>query len=198
MTRSNIDAGYIILNDNWPNDIDGISREIPLDGFLGAIHHNVVAPCYKIGEKRQPYDERSRGYTTFVYSQLGAQLATSYVVAKGSLVALHLASPQTWYAMSNIGTVATDPYPLNAVYPNLAAVCISAMTTAYYGWFWCGGVCPKSYVPGMDTADIPTDTSVVAGGCVAVYTAGTNDVLALKLADSAAETRAGIALAADD
>ena len=47
-----------------------------------------------------------------------------------------------------------------------AAVMVLSMTTAYYGWFWTGGVCPSDKAPNLaaNTETIITQTNDVTGG----------------------------------
>jgi|GEM_PF-3027812 len=47
-----------------------------------------------------------------------------------------------------------------------AVVAISAMTDAYYGWFWSGGVCPEWLVSGLGGTYV-TNGDVIAGPIIA-------------------------------
>jgi len=53
-----------------------------------------------------------------------------------------------------------------------AVITISAMTDDYYGWFWCGGVCPEFMVSGMG-GTYATDGNVEIGPIASVGLSGT-------------------------
>jgi hypothetical protein len=88
------------------------------------------------------------------------------------------------------------------------AVALSAMTTGYYGWFWCGGVCPVDSVSGLGGSYV-TDGTVAAGSgfcgvANASATSSNGDKIILKLVSLAHATgtltqtyAAGISLIAD-
>jgi hypothetical protein len=72
------------------------------------------------------------------------------------------------------------------------------MTNAYWGWWWCGGVCPSKLVPAMLTA---TSVSVSDGITAGEYlvTADSSNVLGLEgYANTAVTPIIGFALAADN
>jgi len=155
------------LYDNFP----GVAKaeEKPVDGFTGSYHHNQAYERYRAGEKICVYDDISKGWATFVYLKLVDQLATSYVLAAGNLVGVYTTTP-LYYEVSN---------DQSGVYMNQGAVALSAMTTTYWGWFWCGGVCPQSHVTALATATIPTDGNIAAGSSAILGDSGANNVLGL-------------------
>ena len=64
-------------------------------------------------------------------------------------------------------TVTNDPDSNLAISTSRIAITISAMTDAYFGWFWTGGVCPEEYVSGLG-GNYKTDGTVVIGSMMAV------------------------------
>jgi len=71
-------------------------------------------------------------------------------------------SQTLWYRVTN------DPDDcVIATGSLLAAVALSAMTNERWGWFWCGGICPESFVSGLGgnyetDGDIPSAAALVA------------------------------------
>ena len=127
----------------------------PTDGFTGALSHNVAAAAYPIGTKIQVYNQTTglAGLSTFIYARLTHQDGTNVLAARHLVAISTTATP---YAFTNeIATVLT-----NQLGP--IAIGLSAMTTNYYGWFWCGGVAPIDYVAAME-GDFYTLNTVTAG-----------------------------------
>ena len=138
MANVTIDSEGFYLLDLFPGVADP-RRGVPTDGFTGADHHNVSSVQYPIGTKIQVYNQGTGvdGLSVFVYAKLEMQDATNVLAAR-HFVTQH--SDATAYdltneAASDIGT------GLGAV-----AVGLGAMTVDYFGWFWCGGVCPEAFV----------------------------------------------------
>jgi len=161
MADSTIDSELILLRDNWPGDADpGLAQDPPRDGFAGADHHNVATAAYQVGSKIQVYNKGTTGqpgFATFVYLQVGIQDAETVLAAKSIVVS---DSATVWYKVTN------DPGDCIALPTGLAAVAISAITNAYYGWFWCKGVCPEEAVSGLG-GTYATEGNVVAGDITA-------------------------------
>jgi len=140
MANVTIDSELIILLDLLPGHPNPHMR-IPTDGFTGAGHHNVVAAAYDVGTKVQVYNHSASagvdGYSTFVYGKLEMQDATNVLAAR-HFCTLH--SDAVPFDFTN--DAATD------IGESLAPVVVGlgAMTVDYYGWFWCGGVCPEEHV----------------------------------------------------
>jgi hypothetical protein len=187
MANSTIDDQKIILYDLWPGDpVENLSE--PLDGFTGSDHHNVVSPAYDIGTKIRVYDDTSKGYATFIYLQniqgtAGAVAAKDPVCMDTSEQAT-AATSATWYKVGSDGGETLVNGPM--------AIAISAMTTAYYGWFWCGGVCPVSYVSGLG-GNYVTDSSLTAGGMFTGADSTADGKIALTLAMTAAAHATSVA-----
>ncbi|KAF0156299.1 MAG: hypothetical protein FD189_1104 [Elusimicrobia bacterium] len=133
-----------------------VSKQVPTGGFTGASHHNVVARQAQIGEVRAVYCDGSvgqPGWSTFIYLKVGTQNADVAIAAKTVCVP---DSATVWYEVTN------DPDSCVNKNSALSVVALGAMTNAYYGWFWEGGVCPEQYVTTLG-GTYPTDDSVVAG-----------------------------------
>ena len=141
MADSTIDSELFILYDRLPGEPDA-SLAVPYGGFTGATHHNVAAAAYPIGTKIEVYNTTGvTGWTRFVYGQLEEVDGTNALKVK-MFCALD-ATDLSPYAFTN--EVATQIG--ESVSPIVAG--ISTMTENYFGWFWCGGVCPEEYVATM-------------------------------------------------
>jgi hypothetical protein len=186
MADSTIDSELIILRGGrfgTPYD-----NSIPPGGFTGSTHHNVASPVYPIGMVKRVYNDGSygvKGYSEFVYLQAtnnpDVAIAAKTVCVPGSAT--------VWYTFTN------DPDDcVLATGALLGVVAISAMTDNYYGWLWCGGVCPEALVLDMG-GNYLTDGSVVAGGIVAHDL--TADAIGFGACGADTEAIIGYALAAD-
>ena len=154
MANATLDSEYIILFNHWG---DATSTEVPQDGFTGASHHNVANPVYRPGEVVQVYCDGTTGkagYSQFVYLKLEHQDTTNLLAVKNVCV------PHTDKVITD---VTNDQTTALGDEGGFCAVALSAMTVDYYGWFWCGGVCPEEYVSGLggnyctdDSADVST------------------------------------------
>ena len=190
MADSTIDSELIVLLDNWPGTARMVDRSnCPLDGFTGATHHNVVRPEYRAGEKlcvwNETLDAGKAGMATFIY--------LNFVTADPALVVKQVVVPDSatiWYQVTN------DPD--HCVLKDgglLAAIGLSAITTTYWGWFWCGGICPEGWVAGLG-GNYATDSNVIAGNIITNDLADANDI---GLGPAAANTEHAIGFAlADD
>lgn len=138
MANVTVDSEAVILIDLFPGYPDP-RLAAPKDGFTGSDHHNVASVAYPIGTKIQVYNKGTGvdGLSVFIYLKLETQDATNVLAAR-HFVTNH--SDATPYDVTN--EAATDI----GAHLGLCAVGLGAMTTDYYGWFWCGGVCPEAYV----------------------------------------------------
>jgi len=148
MADTTIAGNKIILLDRFPGTpLQNVS--VPEDGFTGTAHHNVATAAYPVGTKIQVYCDggtvtgtttSNAGYAVFVYAKLETQDGTNILAAKHICVLEKDAEPYDLCndSASDIGAT------LGPV-----AVGLSAMTNDYYGWFWCGGVCPVEYVAAL-------------------------------------------------
>ena len=157
MADSTIDSEKIILKDNWPGlPLVGV---VPPGGFTGVTHHNVTTPAYDLGTKIQVQNILAGvvGPSVLIYLKTGTVCAGTAFAARG------VVSPET---NASLYIVTNDPTSmlLNTGCA-LAAVLLSAMGNTSYGWFWCGGVCPEEWVPGLG-GTYATDDGVLAGGMI--------------------------------
>ena len=193
-TDKAIDSELFILFDSWPDCGQTKAFDAPTDGFTGATHHNVVAKAYPIGQKITVYNADATGepgFSTFIYLQVGTQNdAEGFTIAAKSLCVPDSAS--NYYKVTN------DPDDCIRLPTNLACYALSAMTNAYYGWFWCGGVCPETWVSDMG-GDYECDGSVAAGPFVAHNLSANMIGLSLAIDTTAAQQEGmlGFALTAD-
>jgi len=186
-----MDSLELIMIDNWPGVAKLIGQdEIPEGGWTGGRHHNVPAPYYIPGDKLCAWNPATlgcEGMYTMIYLQLGTQTAT-----------LCPKQPVTTQSATIVYNVTNDPDSLigPAAGGALVAYALSAMTNAYYGWFWCGGVAPETTCPDLGGTYV-TDDSVVAG-LVALSDCVDTDQMGMSLVAADTEMIVGFALAADD
>ncbi|HUW99398.1 MAG TPA: hypothetical protein VMY35_00330 [Phycisphaerae bacterium] len=142
MPDSTLDSELFYLLDTTPG-VPNPTLTTPVGGFTAEACHNVVAPAYPVGTKIQVYNETAgvAGYSTFVYAQAETQDATNVIKARMFLTTL-AATPVWWKLTNDAGADIGDGI-------NCLVVALSTMTTAYYGWFWCEGVCPEDYVAAL-------------------------------------------------
>jgi hypothetical protein len=192
MTDSTIDSEVLVLF----NAFGGPDRvgHVPKDGFTGSSHHNVATAAYPLGTVLRVEQRGAAGqvgFSEFVYLKMGTQNADSVVAAKSVVVQDSATVP---LVMTN------DPDSCIAIPTNFGAYAISAMTNAYYGWFWCGGICPEDYVSGLG-GTYSTNGSVVAGafsyGDQSADLCGLVPSVATGTAVTGKVTAAGFALVAD-
>lgn len=154
MTDSTLDSDLLFLfNPFGGPDLVG---HRPKDGFTGSSHHNVATAQYPIGTVARIEHAAAAGkpgYSDLVYLKVGTQNADSVIAAKSVVVQ---DSATQCMLMTN------DPDSCIKIPSRFGAIALSAMTNAYYGWFWCGGVCPEDEVSGL-AGNYATNGSVVAG-----------------------------------
>ena len=190
MADSTIDSELFYLIDGWPGVPVPIEQgSPPEDGFTGAAHHNVATAAYPIGTAIQVYNKDSAGepgYSIFRYLQVGTQGGAANIAVK---------SICTGDSASNYYKVTNDPDDTAmGEEGGPCAVAISAITDAYYGWFWTGGVCPESWVSGLGGTYV-TDSTVDKGGKMIVSDCSA-DVLGFGIGGTD-ELICGVACAAD-
>lgn len=166
MADSTITVGRLFLVNNWgePNPAYGL----PADGLIGVSHHNVVAAAYPLGTviKVPNVTIGNVGFSFLAYLKAVANAAVAFAAGEVCVPDAVATGPCV---------VTNDPDDCIQKAGSLAAICLSAMTTLYYGWFWVGGVCPQDVAlfnnvasPLTTAATIPTDDSVVAGAFTTV------------------------------
>lgn len=159
MADSTIDSEYLILIDRWPGVAIHCPRHhpLPVGGFAGATHHNVETAAYPVGFKLCVYNHSASagvdGFATFIYLQI--EQTGSPTSAAKQVCTVHTAG--NWSLVDN-----DSDDVLQVTGSGLVAVLLSLMTDAYYGWFWCGGVCPEEYVSGLG-GTYETDNTVAIG-----------------------------------
>lgn len=197
MANSTIDDAKLILYDRWPGEVDQ-NLGVPPDGFTGASHHNVATAQYEPGTKIKVYDKTNKGYATLIYLQYiaGTKAATLALAAK-QFVCMDTSEQAAAATSPTYFKVGDDASECLLTGP--MAVALSAMTTTYYGWFWCGGVCPVDSVAALG-GNYVTDGTVAAGlGFTGVAnasaTASNADKIILKLSSTAAASSAAVNVA---
>ena len=140
MANVTVDSEKIVLLDCLPG-VPNPHMRIPTDGFTGAEHHNVVAAKYDVGTKIQVFNHSASagvdGYSTLVYGKLESQDATNVLAAR------HFC---TWHSDAVPFDFTNDAGADIGESRGPIVVGLSPMTTDYFGWFWCGGVCPEEWV----------------------------------------------------
>ncbi|GAF68470.1 unnamed protein product [marine sediment metagenome] len=172
MANGTIDSLLFVLIDNWP----GIARlvaedEIPLGGFLGCTHHNVAAAKYRKGEKLCVWnttDAGTEGMATFIYLQVGTQNAGNALAARDFCTTDSATDPLV---------ITNDPDDCIGPKTGGGLVCIalSAMTNAYFGWFWCGGICPESFVLDLGGTYTTEENNVAKGSLLCIHDSTNGD-----------------------
>jgi len=192
MADKTIDSELITLTDRWPGVARLVSAgELPTGGMTGSTHHNVETAIYGPGEKLCVWNDVGvaglAGQATFIYLQYAGTDAPTCAVKQICVPG----SATVWYQVTNDPDYTTAPIVTGSA---LACVALSAMTDTYWGWFWCGGICPEGLVTGLG-GNFATESNVAAGMiCAHDLTAD-----AIGLGPVAADTEAsiGFALAAD-
>lgn len=184
MADSTIDSNLILLYDNWPGPVEPPSFNYG-EGFLDKRYHNVSIPMFPIGTKVQVRNVTLGvpGLATLIYLQVGTQDATT-IAAKTACIP---DSATLWYQLTNDGDSCIK------VPTCLGCFALSAITNAYFGWFWCEGVVPEDEVPGMG-GNFLTNEGVAAGGFI-FHACDT--IVGIDIADTAPEKAAGFALTTD-
>ena len=143
-----LDSELFVLFDRWPGTATPPPPNVPYLNMVSAmVGHNQTTAIWPIGTKWVVENHfvtagtggAMPGFSTFVYLRLmntdgPTPVAKQFVVPK---------SATNWWEVTN------DPDSCLAVSMGLAAVMTSVMTDTYYGWFWCGGICPEEYVSGL-------------------------------------------------
>jgi len=194
MADSTLDSELFVLYDNWPGTARVLgSGQVPNSSFTSTVSHNVATAKYSPGEKvsvwNQNADAGQEGMSTFIYLQVLTQNADVAIAAKTVCVP---GSATKYYQVGNN----PDADVVLATGAGLIAVAISAITNAYWGWFWCGGICPEGHVSGLG-GNYLTQGAVAAGAIIVSdlaadalgfgpCAADTSEVVGFALADDAA------------
>jgi hypothetical protein len=154
MTDSTLDSDLLFLYNKFGSA--NLIGHVPRGGFTGSEHHNVSAAKYPHGTVVRVEHRATAGkpgFSEFVYLKVGTQNADSVIAVKSVVVQ---------DSATQCLVITNDPDSCIKVPTDHGAIALSAMTDAYYGWFWCGGVCPEDYVSGL-AGNYATNGSVAAG-----------------------------------
>ena len=206
MADATITVQGVILKDNWPGATPIRPPVDYSDMTAASVGHNLVAPLWDLGTKWEVYCKGDStyggvgynlGWSRFIYLKAAADMATAVAGAVSVLVV-----PDGTLAAGMAGdgfyTVVGSSARTTHEEMSVVAMCISTPTNSYYGWYWCGGVCPVEYVPGLTTAStLVTDDSLVAS-CELSTVASTATGIALRAQPADAQAAGcGFALYAD-
>lgn len=188
MGDSTLDSELFILFNRWGSS-PRLYGNCPPGGFTDARHHNVANPVYELGTCVQVYNRSSKagkdGPSQLIYLKVGTQNADSVIAVKSAVIQDSATVPYT---------ITNDPDSCIKLPTGTGAFALGAMTDAYYGWFWCGGVCPEEFISTM-AGNFATDSTVAAGQIC--YHDLAADYAGIAIADTAGEDICGFALAAD-
>ena len=158
MADSTIDSELFVLSNAFGSPHPAYENKIP-DGdgtFSGASSHNVATAAYPIGTAIRVWNNGDSagvdGWSEFTYLKF----------ALGSNAALAAKTICVMDSATEPFTVSNDPDDVLTLPTRFCAIGLSAMTTAYYGWFWTGGVCPESIESDLG-GNYATDGNVAAG-----------------------------------
>ena len=186
MADGTLDSELFVLFDLWP----GTPTEFvpPYGTILSAeAGHNVAAAAYPLGTKIQLWQDGAvgaAGWSTFVYFNWVVNGSVAFAALQSAVIDTN-ANP---YILTN------DPDDCLDHTGGMGAICLSAVTTAYYGWGWVGGVCPESYVAAL-TGNFAVVDDVAIGPIV--FSNLTADAIGFALpADDGTELTIGYSLAA--
>jgi len=178
---------------------------IPKDGFagtgMGANYNtqvstegaNASTAAFPLGTKVRYYNSDLDGYGTCIYLRVNVSGSESAALAAGSPVGVDEGADEAYRVTSDQSAIA-DGAP--------TAIALSGMTDDYYGWFWCGGVCPdlttlvSTTETRMKSVTCATDNSVAAGKGVQLALSTTDNILVVATT-SAVISKVGFALADD-
>jgi len=143
------------------------------------------------------YNKTLAAWGTCIYLKYSVGAET---LAAGSLCGIDSANaPATYGYHSVTGDVST--FGASGRSGGLYAVALSAMTTTYWGWFWCGGVVPDFYTSSsakIGDTDFLTDGNIVAGAAVAPHlSTDATMILAIDTTATASNPPMGFAYADD-
>lgn len=192
MADSTLDSELFWLADTLPGPVNHKIGP-PIDGFTGAISHNVASAEYPLGTKIPVYNTGATGvagWATFVYGQLFTQDATNILAAR-HLCALDDGAIPFYFSNEAATDIGASVSPI--------VIALSAMTATYYGWFWCEGVCPEESVSDLGgnyytMGDVAIGPMTSADLATPGTTAGE---IGFDLIDADTEVIVGYALAAD-
>ncbi|MCP4645343.1 MAG: hypothetical protein GY851_33175, partial [bacterium] len=162
---------------------------------------NASAAAHPVGTKWTGFQKGStgvpRGNYTLIYLLVGTQnpdISLSCAAGTNKCVCCPEDASENGTA-TQMYTVTNDAATTTSEPSGLCAIAMSAVTNAYYGWFWCGGVAPISICAGL-AGDIPTADSFQIGDNIMAATDLGNTPIGLTVA-SAGNVSCAIGLLAD-
>lgn len=179
---------YVVLNDSIPG-VFSVDQGLPPDGFAGSSHHNVASAKFPVGTKKYVWIESLKAYSVLTYLQAGVTAGAAAVAAGRVMIPEDVTNNASYLPTKVCGD------PDEGLLGSACAIAISAMTDAYYGWFWTGGCCPVGHGSMTATTVVATDDSVTVG-CTLMTCNLTADYPGLKIG-AAAGHPVGYALKAD-
>ena len=162
MADSHITTQGIVLYDRWPGFAVAPPIENITDMTSAIVGHNQGSAKYPLGTKWQLYNHGAaanlgvkyhEGWSTFVYLKGSSTIETAIAGAANYFVCPS-GTMAAGMDRNSLYTVASDSDNTTHEALGMVALCLSTMTNSYYGWFWCGGVCPLEYVSGITTTSV--------------------------------------------
>ena len=172
-----IDSSLVVMKERsfWPGSPLPLSS-LPLDGWVGANHHNVVAAAYPVGTKIMAYHANTgalgaAGWYGMIYLRVGVQHADSLIAAKS--VCCPIGATMLYTVTNDVATAVSLTCG--------GLIALSAMTDAYYGWFLYDGVCPTDAVAGLDGNILTDGTLTAMCGLIGAASAATPHIIGLSI-----------------
>jgi len=134
---------------------------MPKDGVLGA-RHNISAATLALTGPRpgtivKEWQPTLKGWSIFIYLK----------ALKAAAGARELYAQSNAADLWEVSNLKADTLGGIIEFSGAACYSLSAMTATYYGFLWCGGVCPIDSVPAMAHANgFVTAGDIVAGAMV--------------------------------
>jgi len=164
MADATITVQGIILKDNWPavNCVTEPDVANIADMTSTLVGHNQGTAKYQLGTKWQLYNRGDavsigvgyhRGWSRFIYLK-AEPTATTAIACTTLMLVVPDSTMVAGMAHDALYTVTADSDRTTHDTHGVVAVALSTMTNSYYGWYWCGGVCPVEFVPGFLTASL--------------------------------------------
>lgn len=151
-----IDSELIFLMNKWGVAPDPAYQDTIPDGdgtWSGANSQNVEVPLYPIGAVIQCYNDGSVAGQSGPYEMI--YLRAEEAIAAVKYLCVPGADDDHFSVTDNISNA------LDATNVKVG-IAVAAMTSQYYGWFWCGGVCPEAIESDMG-GDYTTNASLEIG-----------------------------------
>lgn len=157
-----IDDGKFILIDQLP----GEAQNVQMPSASALVAYTATA-LFQLGTKIKIYDATNNGLATLVYGQFNAGSAAVATVKSPCGVLATGFDAGEWYKFTNDASDAMLQGPI--------VIALGTTVDEYYGWFWCGGVCPVDTISGLDGI-FPSDGSVDAATGMKLVSAGAGTV----------------------